>query len=329
MHLDRIFTYEDFTITFKTNSVEMMKHIDEYSFFKQGEKTYMKNIYMTFTENKDLKNITTTIPDDAACIKDSFININGKRRYLYYKNQNGESWISYEDFGYVYMDYDKNIINCYYIDNVDLVNILPFIMLFIHPMVRMIRKFNYIYLHAACLSINNKNILITGFSGSGKSTSTYALINKGYTALTDETTLIKRNDNGFGAFTIMNYIKLSDYTCNYLLKGIENPQLIYEDEYIIKLSQINNTVITKVENIDHIFILEKTGEINTIIEEVGPLDIIEVLLPNAISFIDSEYTKKLFVIFMDLLDSIKCSKVLFGTDMEDFAEKIVDTVAQN
>jgi serine kinase of HPr protein (carbohydrate metabolism regulator) len=60
--------------------------------------------------------------------------------------------------------------------------------------------FEHIYLHAACVSIGGKGVLLFGPSGSGKSDLALRLIDGGATLVSDDQVLLKKIDNSVYAF---------------------------------------------------------------------------------------------------------------------------------
>lgn len=316
-----IYTYEDFSISVETNAANFMDFIENYTFFKLANKPLIQNVKLYFQESYDLAEFVKTIPDDASLLREVDAIIAGVRRYFIYE-KNNEKWYYFENYGAIYVNFENNTIKSFYAAEVSTNEITPFIMFFVHPILRTIWKFNYNFVHAACLQIMGKNILITGVSGRGKSTATYALIKRGHIALTDETTLIKKVNDRYSVYTITNWLKIDKNAKKQLFSEHEGSFITCEDEYILKISDTNNNSITKANKIDHIFILEQTGKPQTSIQTVGALDVVSELFPTTINILNTERTEGIFTSLMELLQEVKLSRVYFGTDMMHFAQQI-------
>jgi len=322
-----IYNFENVSIQINSLSAVLIHFIDNHSFFIRNNKISDNNITLIYNEGKNIDDIIATIPDDAKVEIDSPVILNGTRNFRRHIKGNAETWHIYENYGVVYTNYDRNIVQSTFCGELNHSQIAAFTVLFIHPITRLLWNFGYTYLHAACIRIHDKNILITGISGSGKSTASYALLNRGHCVITDESTLIRNSDEGFSAYTTVNSIKVGENSFNTLFRDINKPFIQEGDEYIIKLTDLNENHKTKVEKIHHIFILEQTGKDKTVIENTNALSIIPELFPHTLHTTSKYRTDMVFDTLMNLLDSVELSKVKFGTDMVNFAEEMEKTLS--
>ena len=144
--------------------------------------------------------------------------------------------------------------------------------------------------------------------------------------LTDEITLLKKTDTGFIACTLTKWIKISEHAKTMLFGDDNRGYPISGEEYIIMIDEICDNKLSMINDINHLFILEKTNQAETRIEKAKILEVIPELFPVTLRIQDNTRLKASFVVLMDLLGVIKCSKICFGTDMGMFTFKMKEVL---
>lgn len=322
MNKTLIYQFQDISFTIHSNNTVLIKYMDDYTNLYRVNTPAKKNINMYFTESESLDDFINTIDSDAKLLDDRDAVLDGDYRYLLYSSSNDSRWVIIDKIGAVYISNHDSIINTVIYGSLSSSDILQFLMFCSNPMIRILRDNGYVSLHSACINIGNKNALITGLSGRGKSTATFALLESAHTAITDESTLIKNENGTFKAYSLMNWIKVEKGAKDVFFSDIGDRYIRCQDAYIIRLTDINKCENYIANTIDYIFILEQTGIPKTSIVKAGPLDVIRELFPVTLSRSSKEYTDYAFSTISDLLDSIECYKVLFGTDMKQFSQQI-------
>lgn len=119
-------------------------------------------------------------------------------------------WYFYGNIAEVWIDYRNNRIilqlsNMLF--NFKYYNLLFF---FLYPIAKLLENFGYYSLHSSCITINNKAILFTGHSGSGKSTSAFAIAASGGSIISDDITFIKKQDSLYFTNSLTRLAKLNE-----------------------------------------------------------------------------------------------------------------------
>lgn len=317
-----IYKFDDISIIVDTKSDKLHSYIEEFTFIKKTDNIFNKNVFFSFIEDRGFVENCFKVPNDATFEIDVPFEMEGEIRFRGFTRGNTEIWYIYDGYGSVYINLEKKEIAAYWHREEDSIDIIGFILLFIHPLNKVLGKFGYIRLHAACIRVNKKNIIITGLSGRGKSTATFALLKSGHDVLSDEMPLIKKTDAGFNAYTLLNMIKLRQHALDTFFIGFERVFFRSGEDCFIKLSDLNIETLFCLEGVHQIFILEQTGKEETVIKPARPIEVIPELFPFTINVILGRQVENAFQTVVDLLDSINCYKIYFGTDMEEFSRRI-------
>ena len=317
-----IYKFDDISIIVDTKSDKLHSYIEEFTFIKTTDNIFNKKISFSFIEDGSFVENCFKVPDDAAVEIDVPFEMDEGIRFRGFTRGNTEIWYIYDGYGSVYINLGKKEIAANWHNEEDAIDIIGFILLFIHPLNKVLGEFGYIRLHAACIKVNKKNIIITGISGRGKSTATFALLNSGYNVLSDEMPLIKKIDGGFNAYTLLNIIKLRQHALDTFFMGFERVFFRSGEDCFIKLSDLNMETLFCLQGIHQIFILEQTGKEETVIKPARPMEVIPELFPFTINVILEKQVENVFQTVVDLIDSVNCYKIFFGTNMEEFSRQI-------
>lgn len=321
------YCFEDISIVLHTASLELPLFFDEFTFIRKGESLSGKRIALTFEEVSSLEPYISMLPEDAVLKTEQNVLLNGERRFTIHTASDGRRYYYYENYGFISIDPIHNEIQSFCCAKACASDIIPFIVLVIHPLIRVLENMSYQFLHAACVRVNGKTALITGLSGRGKSTATFALISRGHIALTDEVTLIRSENGQFSACTLTKWIKISKAAKERFFRA-DIPYIPLEEDCIVKLRDLFSEPVTKLTGIRHIFILEQTGKQETFIRNTHALSVLPELLPSSINMADRQSAENSLSVILGLLESLQCHKVFFGTDMEQFAIEVEKTLAE-
>lgn len=112
---------------------------------------------------------------------------------------------------------------------------------------------NHSAIHCSCLTINDRAILVSGCSGSGKSTTALKLIEKGYKYLCDDIAMVTP-DNSLSIMPAFPCQKI----CRDVAKNINNESIQYVDEKKDKFAYFNYAdFCDKPQKLQTMFIIEK------------------------------------------------------------------------
>ena len=230
-----------------------------------------------------------------------------------------ELWYLYQDIADYWMDLENNKIVISIHDKPFLFQYYNILIFFLYPLGLLLENFGYYRMHSSCVDIEGRGILITGQSGSGKSTSAFALALNGGNIISDDLTFIKRTGGHYVTHTITRLVKLHSITMKKFypelseLDSLKNDEgEVYFDESGINKKNVEKSIL------DSIIILEKTGKRSSSISRVHPSQVISHLFPSSIQINNGKFTHNKFIFLTDMLNDINCYKVCFGTDMKDF-----------
>ncbi|MFZ2397306.1 MAG: hypothetical protein WAW31_01330 [Smithella sp.] len=178
-------------------------------------------------------------------------------------------------------------------------------------------------MHASCASVGGKGIAFTGNSGAGKSTSAFALMQKGMPILTDEKLFIFKNA-GYTAGSVSDIIKVRyDVLSKFFTAKKECQEYdVIAGEHYLKLGCSKKSSWQNRVPLKALCLLEQTGELKTEIKNVNPTKLVGGLFPVTITGASLQYKEAKFGFITEMLENIECRLVKFGTDMEAFAVKI-------
>lgn len=250
------------------------------------------------------------------------IRLKGETIYRLYRDDRSGIWHIYDSYGAVHMDIEHSRIESFYCDTIADRDMQPFMLLFISPLIGMLRNFGYQYLHAAACRVLGRNILFAGLSGRGKSTASLALSIKGHQVMTDESVLLRKEDGQIHAVALMNWIKVSREVLKRFWPSFDKGQPIYTSEVAVKISDVNAQALTVFDTIDCVCILSQTGLEATEIRAIDAMDVIPEMLPASIYAIDETSMASSFLFLTDFIKGMPCYQVFFGTDMERFAGEV-------
>lgn len=276
------------------------------------------------TENDVLVQINPDSPDPAVPssarkVKSLVFMVDPEEIRLDIFSTDNATWHIYKGYASIWTDYDNNHI-VISLKNMPLsfeyYNTLIF---FLHPLGSLLENFGYYRLHSSCVDIGGKAMLISGVSGSGKSTSAFSFPLHGGNIISDDLVFIKRTDKGYLPSSLTRLVKLRNDSIRRFYPELlqRGTAAVYEDETYYFMEDINS-MISEEPHIKAITILEKTGKSFSSYSNVHPSEIIPHLFPSTIHTTIEAHTGRKFIFITDMLNELECRKVFFGTDMHSF-----------
>lgn len=187
---------------------------------------------------------------------------------------------------------------------------------------------NYYSVHAACVSVHDRGVLITGDSGSGKSTAAFALMRKGHPVLSDERVLL-RGTRQITAAAVSDVVKVQRTAIRQFFPELQTGGGIFEtdDECYFKIGQVAGWHHATAAPARCLLVLQKTGERRSRLEKIHPARTVEHLFPVTISLGNPVQVAEKFAFLAQFLETVECCRVYFGTDMDHFAETVAEATA--
>lgn len=241
-------------------------------------------------------------------------------------------WVDYQGFGRFKIDYGKKQAVATHLANSGISQVYADIGLGYNPFLGLLAGNGYYSVHASCARVAGKGMLFTGDSGSGKSTSAYALLRGGHAVLADDRILLKKtgiadestrsgsSGSGYKAYSVSDVIKLDRKALKSFFPELEDitPMHRVKDELYYKAGKVEGLAYRHSTEVEFLLIFEKTGLPETRLERINPTRVVGDLFPVTMSNYESAAMEKKFAFLTDFLATVKCYKVYFGTDMKNF-----------
>ena len=313
--------WRNFTISLETNSSRVVDLIHRYTTLVEDATTRENQIEMIV---QDLQQgpLMQSVPADAAIIAQGLIKLGTVRAFTVYHK--GEVfWNCYEGYGSSTINLGKKKIVVERIfPSIEFAYYSVFLLI-LKPLMDMLRSFDYHRFHTGCVEVKGHSILLSGESGGGKSTATFAFLQKGYPVLSDEMPLIRFENGQYHAVSISDTVKICEDSRQRFFENFSKvlPLESWRDEWYLQLREQGNPV-QKMADIQHLFVLKKTGKSETRITAMHPAAAVSSLFPVTMKVGSKRETKAVFHFVMDFLTDISCYEVAFGTDMDLFVQAL-------
>jgi hypothetical protein len=293
-----------------------------------------KYFYATYTENKiEDCDIVFSVYDrneqklpeiskDARLVSSYVLVLENETLIRIYLHEE-QIWYFYQDLAEIWVDFKNNKIILSLNEKLFPFAYYNILFFFLYPLSSLLENFGYFRAHSSSVDIKDKAFLFTGDSGSGKSTSAFAIAANGGSIISDDMTFIKKTADSYKAYTITRLVKLrNDIILKFFPELLQYERLKNnEEEMYFNVDNINSE-IPGPAIIKALIILEKTGKRNSDVIKVHPSKIVPHLFPSAIRTSIERFTHREFNFFTDILNEVECYKVYFGTDMADFYKVI-------
>lgn len=320
--MKQCYQWQDFTIELETDSTVIPALIQKYTNFLPVMRAASKPIRLVVHDLKgDLLSIKP--PVDAKCISKGQIRLEEVRNCKWFQ-QGVKEWRIYEKYGAYCMDKEKQLLVVErLIDQMEF-DYYAVLLLILMPMMELLRGKGYYRFHAGCAVVNGRSILLSGTSGSGKSTATFALMKKEWPVLSDEMPLIRHRNGQYEAAVLSDTVKICQDSRHRFFQGFLNglPCEHWKGEWYFHLRDVQLLPEDTLKNIQHLFVLKQTGVKKTKIVPLHPAKAVSALFPVTLRLGQEKEVEKTFHFVMTFLERIECYQVEFGTDMDDFVESL-------
>ncbi len=184
-------------------------------------------------------------------------------------------------------------------------------------------------IHATALEKGDRGLLISGFSGRGKTTAFLALLRAGYRCLSDDHPLVHENGTRLEILSFPVKIDVTDQTIEFfpelrdakasLHKGVQKRFFYVEEIYPnASAAACEPAVIIFPRIVDwpksHLELLAKSRAL-------------EELLPHGLLVYDKEATRRQFQTLSNLVEQAACYRLYFGEDVLDLPQ-LIDPVIE-
>ena len=207
-------------------------------------------------------------------------------------------WYLYQGLAGIWIDFKSNKIMLSLAEKLFSFSYYNILFFFLYPLSLLLENFGYFRAHSSCVNIKDKAFLFTGDSGSGKSTSAFAIAANGGSIISDDMTFIKKTAGSYKAYTITRLVKLrNDIILKFFPKLLKYKSLKNnEEEMYFEVNDINSE-LPEPSIIRAIVILEKTGKRITSLNKIHPSKVVPHLFPSSIRTSIEKFTNREFIFF--------------------------------
>jgi hypothetical protein len=175
-------------------------------------------------------------------------------------------------------------------------------------------------IHASCVNVDGVGLVFTGDSGSGKSSSAFALMERGFPVLSDERVLLGRRNGAYRAASLCDVVKVAESSVRRFFPLFHKKEVFYksgEDLYYrmrdCGFAHLSETCVKG------LCVLNQTGEKESSWKKIPPSGVVHHLFPVTINCDVPKLAKEKFLFLTDFLKTVPCFRIDFGTDMDGFA----------
>ena len=183
-------------------------------------------------------------------------------------------------------------------------------------------------IHAACVEIDGSGLVFIGDSGSGKSSSAFALMERGFPVLSDERILLGLRDGGYRAASLSDVVKVAESAVRRFFPLFREKRAFYksDEDLYYRMRDCGFDHLSEAD-VDGLCVLHQTGERESSWKKISPSGAVKHLFPVTINCDIPKLAKEKFFFLTDFLKTVPCFRIEFGTDMDDFT-RIVREIAR-
>lgn len=190
--------------------------------------------------------------------------------------------------------------------------------IFLIGLSELLRSRELYMIHAAALAWDGKGVLVPGFTGSGKTTLSIALLREGFRFLGDDRTFVKRETDGLKLLAFPDELDVTEETISSFPEMKELPQDAFKLGPRKKKFWVERVYPDSIVNVAVPKILLFPNIVQRKESQLQPLPKAEAvgrLLPHALLVFDREIAEKHFHLLCHLIEKMDCYQFDFGKDI--------------
>ena len=200
--------------------------------------------------------------------------------------------------------------------------------IFLTGLSEILRSRGLFLIHAAALAKDGKGVLIPGFTRSGKTTLSIALLRGGFQFLSDDRPFLKKNGEGFELLAFPEALDVTDQTISFFpeLRSSLNP--ISKSDRHKKEFSVDKVYPNTIVNACRPKILLFPNIVDKEISQIRPLPKIEAiqkLLPHSLLVFEEKAAEKQFQFLCQFVEEMDCYRLDFGRDLLE-VDRVIEKV---
>lgn len=183
-----------------------------------------------------------------------------------------------------------------------------------------LREHAFHLIHAAAVGISGRVVLLTGASGSGKTTTMLSCIRHGFEFYSDDATLLRRAESGATeAVSLMGTINVTPQTLAWFpeLEGAAAPVANRTGKRLAMIDDVYPGQVARRGEVAAIMVPEITGLPGTSVARIGRGDVLSAVLPFSLDLHDSAAAREQLDFLVDAVETIPCYRLRLGNDLAE------------
>ena len=183
-----------------------------------------------------------------------------------------------------------------------------------------LRQHAFHLIHAAAVGIDGRVVLLTGASGSGKTTTMLSCIRHGFEFYSDEATLLRRAESGaIEAVSLLGTINATPQTLTWFpeLEPVAAPVANRTGKRLAMVNAVYPGQAAPRGLVAAIMVPEITGRPGTSLTPIGRGDVLSAVLPFSLDLHDSAAASGQLDFLIDVVESIPCYRLRLGSDLQE------------
>ncbi len=163
-------------------------------------------------------------------------------------------------------------------------------------------------------------VLLTGASGSGKTTTMLSCIRQGFEFYSDDATLLRRNGSGATeAVSLLGTINVTPQTLAWFpeLQPAAAPVANRSGKRLAMVDAVYPGQAARRGEVAAIMVPEITGRPGTSLARIGRGDVLSAVLPFSLDLHDPDSARRQLDFLVDAVETIPCYRLRLGNDLNE------------
>jgi hypothetical protein len=246
---------------------------------------------------------------------------------LLYFDKADQLFIDYMSTARMLCEPAKGLIQCAARDN-DQGRVLATHLLFTIPLMEAMKRRERYPLHAACVTVRGRGLLIAGPSSAGKSTLSLALVKAGCGFVSDDTVFLQRERGGIRASGVSEKADVGDRAAAMfpeLVHLVGQETLTGRDKHAVAVEDVFGVAPVRDCEPSAVVLTAITGRHHSLLRAASPFVALRTLLPNVL-LTDVTASQAHLDMLGQLVQEVPCFSLEAGTDLSEAAARLREIV---
>lgn len=194
-----------------------------------------------------------------------------------------------------------------------------------------LRQRGFHLIHAAAVGVNGRVVLLTGASGSGKTTTMLSCIRRGFEFYSDDATLLRRTGSGgIEAVSLLGTINITAQTLAWFpeLEHAAAPVANRTGKRLAMINAVYPGQAARRGEVAAILVPEITGQPGTSLARIGRSDVLSAVLPFSLDLHDPAAARRQLDFLVEAVEVIPCYRLRLGNDLSEVPRFLEEFLAR-